>query len=127
MFEQFATGLYDKEELRRMMWEKGLKLSKSNFPRTLENLVYAGKVFIPQYKDEDEEAIVHPCRQMVMRKQTSFQIGSITNVDLVMTSREKHVNVKDHKDALSATNRIVIKQQKRLHQSLFTLCAVHGE
>lgn len=57
MFEQFATGLYDKEELRRIMWDKGLKLSKSTFPRTLQNPVYAGKVFIPQYKDEDAEVI----------------------------------------------------------------------
>jgi site-specific DNA recombinase len=57
MFEQFATGLYDKEELRRIMWEKGLKLSKSTFPRTLQNPVYAGKVFVPQYKDEDAEVI----------------------------------------------------------------------
>jgi DNA invertase Pin-like site-specific DNA recombinase len=56
-FEQFATGLYDKEELRRIMWSKGLKLSKSTFPRTLQNHVYAGKVCIPQYKDEDEEVI----------------------------------------------------------------------
>jgi site-specific DNA recombinase len=56
-FEQFATGLYDKEELRRIMWNKGLKLSKSTFPRTLQNHVYAGKVFIPQNKDEDEEVI----------------------------------------------------------------------
>ncbi|MEO5599865.1 MAG: recombinase family protein [Cyclobacteriaceae bacterium] len=56
-FEQFATGLYDKEELRRIMWNKGLKLSKSTFPRTLQNHVYAGKVYIPQYKDEDEEVI----------------------------------------------------------------------
>jgi len=57
MFEQFATGLYDKEELRRIMWDKGLKLSKSTFPRTLQNPVYAGKVFVPQYKDEDAEVI----------------------------------------------------------------------
>lgn len=56
-FEQFATGLYDKEELRRIMWSKGLKLSKSTFPRTLQNHVYAGKVLIAQYKDEDEEVI----------------------------------------------------------------------
>jgi site-specific DNA recombinase len=56
-FEKFATGIYDKEELRRMMRDKGLVLSKSTFPRTLQNSVYAGKVFIPQFKDEDEEII----------------------------------------------------------------------
>lgn len=40
-----------------MMWEKGLKLGRSAFPRTLQNHVYIGKVFIPRYKDEDEEVI----------------------------------------------------------------------
>jgi site-specific DNA recombinase len=56
-FELFATGLYDKEELRRMMRKKGLDLSRSNFPRMLQNHVYAGKVLIPEYKDEDAEII----------------------------------------------------------------------
>lgn len=56
-FEMYSTGLYDKEELRRIMNKKGLKVSKSQFPRLLENVVYAGKVFIPEFKDEDAEVI----------------------------------------------------------------------
>ena len=39
------------------MWNKGLKLSKRTFQRTLQNHVYAGNAFIPQRKDEDEEVI----------------------------------------------------------------------
>ncbi len=67
-FEQFATGLYDKEELRRIMWEKGLKLSRSNFPRMLQNQVYAGKVSIPEYKDEDAEVVQGVHEPLIMEE-----------------------------------------------------------
>lgn len=56
-FELYSTGLYDKEELRRMMNEKGMNIGKSQFPRLLENVVYAGKVLVPEYKGEDAEVV----------------------------------------------------------------------
>ena len=56
-FELFATGLYDKEELRRMMNKKGLTLSKSQFPKMLENTLYIGKIFVPEFKGEDAQLV----------------------------------------------------------------------
>lgn len=56
-FELFATGLYDKQELRGIMGKKGLKLSKSQFPKLLENVLYAGKILVPAFKDEEEQVV----------------------------------------------------------------------
>lgn len=56
-FDKFSTGLYDKEELRRMMSIKGLVLGKSQFPKFLANSVYASIVTIPKSLKEPEESI----------------------------------------------------------------------
>jgi DNA invertase Pin-like site-specific DNA recombinase len=56
-FELFATGLYDKQELKRIMSKKGLKLSKSQFPKLLENIIYSGKISVPAFKDEDAQIV----------------------------------------------------------------------
>src|SRR5690349_5033927 len=56
-FEFFASGLYEKEELRRMMNKKGLTLSKSQFPNMLENILYIGKIFVPEFKGEEAQVV----------------------------------------------------------------------
>lgn len=55
------------DEVRRMMYKKGLKISRSRFHLLIRNQVYIGKVKVPTYKDEDEffaeglhDAIVSP-------------------------------------------------------------------
>ena len=56
-FELLASGLYDKEELRRIMNKKGLTLSKSQFPNMLENVLYIGKIFVPEFKGEEAQVV----------------------------------------------------------------------
>ncbi len=56
-FELFASGLYEKQELKRLMGKKGLKLSKSQFPKLLENILYAGKIYVPAFKEEDAQVV----------------------------------------------------------------------
>lgn len=51
-FEQFATGLFNIEELRRILYKEGLKLTKNAFAATLRNKLYIGKIFVNAYKDE---------------------------------------------------------------------------
>ena len=53
-FELYATGLYSKCEVRKMLEKKGFKLSKNAFTDTLRNPLYCGKIFIPEYRDENE-------------------------------------------------------------------------
>lgn len=56
-FEMYATGLYDKEGLRRLISKKGLVLSKSQFPNMLTNVLYIGKIFVPEFKGEDAQVV----------------------------------------------------------------------
>jgi site-specific DNA recombinase len=56
-FELFASGLYEKEDLRRLMNKRGLTLSKSQFPNMLENILYIGKIFVPEFKGEEAQVV----------------------------------------------------------------------
>lgn len=50
-FMEFSKGLYKIEELRKILYKKGLKCTRSRFPLLLRNKVYMGKVFVPAYKE----------------------------------------------------------------------------
>jgi hypothetical protein len=39
------------------MNKKGLKLSKSQFPKMLENVLYVGRIFVPEFKGEDAQTV----------------------------------------------------------------------
>lgn len=53
-FQEFATGAYGMEELRKKLADKGLKCERARFPDLLRNKAYIGKVLVPAYKDERE-------------------------------------------------------------------------
>lgn len=52
-FEELAKGVKDIESIRRMVNQKGLKVSRSAFWYLVRNPVYCGKIFIPAWKDEE--------------------------------------------------------------------------
>jgi len=52
-FELYSTGLYSKNEVRGMLTKKGFKICKNQFCNLLRNPLYYGKIFIPEYKDEE--------------------------------------------------------------------------
>src|SRR5690606_15235545 len=54
-FQQLNTGLYAIEEIRKQLWKKGFKISKSAFHKLVRNPVYIGKIMIKAYKDEPEQ------------------------------------------------------------------------
>ena len=54
-FKQFATGKYNIEELRQMLFKKGLKCNRNSFWMLLRNKAYIGKVLVPAFKNEPEE------------------------------------------------------------------------
>ncbi len=51
-FDEFAKGLFNIEELRKILMKDGLKLSKNAFASMFRNKVYIGKIFLRAYKDE---------------------------------------------------------------------------
>lgn len=56
-FEDFSTGLYSANELRLLYEKKGLKTSPQGFMNMLRNVVYIGKIFIPEWKKEPQEIV----------------------------------------------------------------------
>ncbi len=77
-FELFATGLYDKEELRRMMSKKGLTLSKSQFPNMLTNVLYIGKITVPEFKGEDVQ-VVQGLHEPIVSDELFNKVQSLLN------------------------------------------------
>ena len=51
-FKEFATGVFNIEELRRRMNKEGLKISRNTFWTMLRNKGYLGKVYVPEYGNE---------------------------------------------------------------------------
>ncbi len=54
-YEEFSTGLFHPEELRKHLKKDGMKLSKNAFVAMLKNKAYIGKIFLPAYKDESAQ------------------------------------------------------------------------
>ena len=52
-FETFATGQYPIDVTRKMLNEKGLKITRNAFWSMLRNPFYVGKIIVPAYKDEE--------------------------------------------------------------------------
>jgi site-specific DNA recombinase len=51
-FTEFATGMYNAEELRRKLNKEGLTCNRNSFWMLLHNKGYIGKILVPAYKDE---------------------------------------------------------------------------
>ena len=79
LFKLFATGVYSQSELIKMNEFKLLHLSKSNLSRMLKNIVYSGKIKVPQFKDEPEQ-IVKGLHKAIIDEDTfnrvQFQLGA---------------------------------------------------
>lgn len=54
-FQEYSTGLYSIEDLRKRMNSKGLTMSRNAFWRMLRNRVYISEILVPAYKKEKEE------------------------------------------------------------------------
>jgi site-specific DNA recombinase len=53
-FEEMATGNYTQEEIRKRLMSRGFICSKNCFNKIMRNPIYAGRIYIPAYKDEGE-------------------------------------------------------------------------
>lgn len=85
LFNDYALGLYSQNELLKLPKYKLLKLTRSNLSRMLKQIVYAGKIRIPAYKDEVEE-IVNGLHQPLI----SMEIFRKAQIQLSDRSRYKH-------------------------------------
>jgi len=62
VFNEYASGIYSTEEIRKRYYNKGLKVSKNTLLRILKSPVYCGKIAVKQYKKEDAMVVegLHP-------------------------------------------------------------------
>ncbi len=56
-FALYASGLFSINGVRKLLLDKGLKISKSQFYALLRNPVYAGLIFVKGGEDEEDELI----------------------------------------------------------------------
>ena len=57
IFDEYATGLYSQESLRKKYLKKGISRTKSQFSNMLSNIRYAGKIPIAKQKNEPAKII----------------------------------------------------------------------
>ncbi|WP_117178693.1 recombinase family protein [Mariniflexile rhizosphaerae] len=57
IFEEVAKGVFNTNQIWKMAKEKGYVKSNSQVWGILRNPVYYGKIFIPQYKDEESQLV----------------------------------------------------------------------
>lgn len=75
-FKEFATGLYNIEELRLKLLKEGLKCNRNSFWMLLRNKGYTGKVLVPGYKDEAEHW-VNGVHEAIIDNETFFAVQDI--------------------------------------------------
>lgn len=56
-FEEIAKGNFNTEQIWKRAREKGLKCSKNAFWQVIRNPLYCGKIFVPQFKDEESRFV----------------------------------------------------------------------
>lgn len=56
-FKLYATGSYEREQVRNLLSLKGMYLSKQSFSEMLNNPIYCGKIKVRAYKNEPEEIV----------------------------------------------------------------------
>ena len=75
-FTEFAKGLYNIEELRKILNKEGLKCNRNSFWMLLRNKAYIGKVFVAAFKTEPAEWVngAHPA---LIDEQTFYEVQDI--------------------------------------------------
>jgi site-specific DNA recombinase len=92
-FEQLASGLYILKEVWTKIHEEGFKCSLNNFWKLIRNPIYMGKIFIPAYKDEEEQ-LVDGKHEAIIGSDTFYKVQDI------LDGRKKNTPQKNFKRIL---------------------------
>ena len=87
-FKEFATGLYNIEELRHKINKKGLKCNRNSFWMLLRNKGYTGKILVPAYKNEPAEW-VEAQHEAIIDDATFYKVQDI------LAGRRKNIPTKN--------------------------------
>ena len=75
-FEEIAKGTFNTEQIWKEARTKGLKCSKNAFWQVIRNPLYCGKIFIPQFKDE-ESRFVKGQHQAIISEELYYEVQDI--------------------------------------------------
>jgi site-specific DNA recombinase len=75
-FSEFATGAYNIEELRKILYKEGLKCNRCSFWKLLRNKGYIGKILVPAYKDEPAQW-VDGAHESLINERTFYDVQDI--------------------------------------------------
>ena len=75
-FEEIAKGIFNTEQIWKLAKEKGLKCSKNAFWQVIRNPLYCGKIFIPQFKDE-ESRFVKGQHRAIISEELYYEVQDI--------------------------------------------------
>ena len=93
IFQDYSTGLYSQEYLRKKYYYKGIKRSKSQFSNLLSNLIYNGKILIPEHNGEPKQ-IVKAIHQPLIDDITFLKVQQVkykkTNVRINTKKNSRH-------------------------------------
>ncbi|MDR0228734.1 MAG: recombinase family protein [Flavobacteriaceae bacterium] len=78
IFEEYATGNYSQESLRQKYYNKGINISKSQFSKLLENLLYLGKIVVPASENSPEE-VVNGLHEALIDEVTFRKVQKVKN------------------------------------------------
>lgn len=93
IFKEYATALYSQESLRKKYQKLGITRSKSQFSNLLSNIIYTGKIIVPENNGEATK-IVDALHEAIIDPATYYQVQKIksnkTNVRINTTKSSKH-------------------------------------
>ena len=72
-FELLATGTWQIKLLRKKLYGKGLKISKSNFSTLFRNPIYCGFIRLKAFKDEEEE-VVQGIHEPIVNEELFYEV-----------------------------------------------------
>ena len=77
-FEQIADGEYAADHVRKQANKRGMKCGSAYFWKVIRNPVYAGKIEIPKYKDE-EAYLVDGQHEAIISETLYYRVQDILN------------------------------------------------
>jgi site-specific DNA recombinase len=92
-FEIMAKGIYAADEVRRMMKNKGLRLTRQGFLNMLLNIAYVGKIEVKEWKREPTQ-IVNGLHDAIIDEETFNKVNDI------LKGKRKTVVAKKRSDEL---------------------------
>lgn len=89
-FEMYATGIYDKEEVRKKLISQGMSLSRAAFWNMLHNVLYCGFIKLEATKTEPEE-IVRALHQPIISKDLFEKVQIIASGKKMVKAKPEKV------------------------------------